>query len=337
MISPVRTSGEMRAVTIRGKKTLEITRQPTPVPVGDQIRVRVHAAGLNRADLWQLSGGYPAPPGSPADIPGLEFAGVVDALGPSATRWRLGDRVYGIVGGGAQAEYVLVPASHCAAIPPNLEFTSAGGVAETFVTASDALFTQGALRDGETVVIHAIGSGVGTSALQLAKSRGCTVFGTARGATKFERAQALGLDRGIALTASTDPETLRQQVMEIKNQANLVLDLVGGAYLGVDVLVAGPWARIVMLSTIGGDICPLNLREFMNKWLTLRGSVLRGRSVEAKAAAVALFEQRVGPLLAAGTVRPIIERVFPWSQIQAAYELLASDATFGKIVLEIDA
>jgi len=327
----------MRAATIRGKRSLEITRRPTPVPMGDQIRVRVYAAGLNRADLWQLSGGYPAPPGVPPDVPGLEFAGVVDALGPSATRWRLGDRVYGIVGGGAQAEYVLVPASHCAPIPSSLEFASAGGVPEAFVTASDALFTQGGLRDGETVVIHAIGSGVGTSALQLAKSRGCTVFGTARGATKLDRARALGLDRGIALTASSDPETLREQVAEIKNQADLVLDLVGGAYLGADVLVAGPRARIVVLSTIGGDICPLNLREFMNKWLTLKGSVLRGRSVEAKAAAVAIFDQRVGPLLEAAAVRPIIERVFPWSQIQTAYELLASDATFGKIVLAIDA
>src|SRR5947209_16191891 len=190
----------MRAVVITrpgGPEVLEIQEVPTPEVSGDYVRVRVRAAGLNRADLVQMAGSYPAPPGSPSNIPGLEFAGEVDALGPLARRWKPGQRVMGLAGGGAQAEYIVVHEGLLVEIPPNLDFVQAAAVPEVFMTAHDALFTQAGLQMGERVLIHAVGSGVGTAAVQLARAVGATTFGTSRTPAKLEAAKALGLDVGL--------------------------------------------------------------------------------------------------------------------------------------------
>src|SRR5713226_7551888 len=190
----------MRAVIITrpgGPEVLEIQDVETPEPAGEQVRVRVHASGINRADLLQRAGGYPAPPGSPSNIPGLEFAGEVDAVGPLVRMWKPGQRVMGLAGGGGQAEYILTHEGLLVEIPDNLDFVQAAGVPEVFITAHDALFTQGSLQLGERVLIHAAGSGVGTAAIQLAHMVGATTYGTSRTPDKLERAKPLGLDVGL--------------------------------------------------------------------------------------------------------------------------------------------
>src|SRR5689334_513353 len=191
----------MRAVVITrygGPEVLEVREVETPEPVADQVRVRVRAAGLNRADLGQRQGNYPAPPGSPADIPGMEFAGEVEAVGPLVRAWKPGQRVMGIVGGGAQAEYLLVHEGMLVEIPENLDFVQAAAIPEVFMTAHDALFTQAGLQMGERVLIHAAGSGVGTAAIQLAHVAGAMTFGTSRTPRKLELARELGLDVGLS-------------------------------------------------------------------------------------------------------------------------------------------
>src|SRR5207302_2035727 len=191
----------MRAVIITkpgGPEVLEIQNVETPDPIGDYVRVRVRAAGVNRADLLQRTGGYAAPPGSPEHIPGLEFAGEVDAVGPLVRAWKPGQRVMGLAGGGAQAEYILAHEGLLVEIPENLDFVQAAGVPEVFMTAHDALFTQAGLRMGERVLVHAAGSGVGTAAIQLAKATGATVYGTARTPAKLVQARELGLDAGLS-------------------------------------------------------------------------------------------------------------------------------------------
>jgi NADPH2:quinone reductase len=187
----------MRAVVITrpgGPEVLEIQEVETPEPVGEQVRVQVRASGINRAELLQRMGAYPAPPGSPQDIPGMEFAGEVDAVGPLVSKWKLGQRVMGLVGGGAQAEYLVTHEGLLVEIPDNLDFIQAGGIPEVFMTAHDALFTQAGLQMGERVLIHAAGSGVGTAAVQLARAAGATTYGTSRTPAKLEAARALGLD-----------------------------------------------------------------------------------------------------------------------------------------------
>src|SRR5918998_1548551 len=228
------SEGKMLAVRIvshEGAGRLEVSEAERPSARADRVRVRVRAAGLNRADLLQKRGRYPAPPGAPADIPGLEFAGEVEQLGEDARAWELGQKVFGITAGGAQAEYVVVPESHLAEIPEGLSWAEAAAVPEVFITAHDALFTQGALEMGERVLVHAAGSGVGLAAVQLARAAGARVFGTSRTAEKLERARALGLDEAIVV--GDDPAVFATAVRELTGGAGLqvILDLVGGPYL----------------------------------------------------------------------------------------------------------
>src|SRR5712691_5142254 len=220
----------MRAVVITkpgGPEVLEVQDVETPEPVGDQVRVRVHASGVNRADLLQRAGGYAAPPGSPEHIPGLEFAGEVDAVGPLVRAWKPGQRVMGLAGGGAQAEYILAHEGLLVEIPDNLNFVQAAGVPEVFITAHDALFTQAGLQMGERVLIHAAGSGVGTAAIQLAHAAGASVFGTSRTPAKLERAKALGLDVGLSDKRFAD------EVKQITcgEGVHVVIDFIGAPYL----------------------------------------------------------------------------------------------------------
>src|SRR5713101_9363767 len=218
----------MRAVIITrpgGPEVLEIQDVETPEPAGEQVRVRVHASGINRADLLQRAGGYPAPPGAPSNIPGLEFAGEVDAVGPLVWRWKPGQRVMGLAGGGAQAEYIVTHEGLLIEIPQNLDFVQAAGVPEVFMTAHDALFTQAGLQMGERVLIHAAGSGVGTAAIQLAHATGATTFGTSRTPSKLEAAQKLGLHVGLSD---------KQFAAEVKRLTHdegvhVVLDFIGAA------------------------------------------------------------------------------------------------------------
>ncbi len=324
----------MRAVKIVAGG-LEVAEVERPRALADRVRVRVRAAGLNRADLLQRRGLYPAPKGAPADIPGLEFAGEVEQLGEDVRAWELGQKVFGITAGGAQAEYVVVPESHLAEIPAGLGWAEAAAVPEVFITAHDALFTQARLEVGEHVLIHAAGSGVGTAALQLARAAGAgAVYGTARTEEKLARAREFGLDEGVAVRE--EPRVFAEAVRDWTSGAgvNVLLDLVGGSYLEANVEALAPRGRLLLVGTLGGSRAPLDISRVMGKRLHLIGTVLRARSVEEKARAVRRFAAHVVPLLAARRVRPVLEAAFPLDEVSAAYSRLESNETFGKIVIE---
>jgi NADPH:quinone reductase len=329
----------MKAVVIAspgGPEALEIrdVDDPRPPPT-DRVRVRVRAAGLNRADLLQRLGFYPAPPGYPQDIPGLEFAGEVDAVGKRVTRWNLGQRVFGITAGGAQAEYVVVPENHLAEVPDNLDWAEAAAVPEVFITAHDALFTRANLQTGETMLVHAAGSGVGTAAIQLARASGATAFGTSRSAGKLDRAKEFGLDQGCVVT---DPSSFAQAVREWTNGqgVNVIIDLVGAAYLNGNLESLASHGRMVLVGTTAGARGTLEFGTVMSKRLTIIGTVLRARSDEQKGEATKLFEKQVVPLLRSGTVRPVVDRVYPLDQVRDAHARMQANENFGKIVLMFD-
>ena len=313
---------------------VHVEERPDPVPGPGEVLVRVHGAGLNRADLVQRAGHYQAPPGSPPDIPGLEFAGEVVAHGLGVTEPELGARVFGIAGGGGQAELLAVPASQCAPVPDGLDLVTAGGVPEVFVTAHDALVTQAEMQAGEVLLVQAIGSGVGTAALQLGRATGCTVVGTARSPEKLEQAQALGLDHAVLAARELDPAVLAADIIDAIGAVDVVIELVGGDYLVTDLAVTGPLGRIVLVGMMAGTRTQVDLGAMLVKRLRIYGTTLRGRSVEEKAAATAAFTRDVVPLLASGTVEPVIARTLPLEEGPDAYELLASDAVFGGIVLD---
>ncbi len=327
----------MRAAIITrpgGPEVFEVRDVARPEPGTGEVLVRIRASALNRADLLQREGRYPAPPGWPADIPGMEIAGEVAACGPATSLWKVGDRVFGIVGGGGNAEFIVTHERTLAAIPENLDWREAAAVPEAFITAHDALVTQAEVRPSERVLIHAVGSGVGLAAVQLARAAGALPLGDARTAAKIERARSLGLAGGFVVD---DIGALAQRVTERTNGAGveIVLDLVGGEYLAASIAAAAPKARIILIGTMGGRDASLPLGVILGKRLTLRGTVLRARPLEEKIIATRAFAAQVVPLLASGAVRPVVDRVFPLDQIGDAHRYLESNATFGKVVIEI--
>ena len=327
----------MKAIVITrtgGAEVLEVREVPTPEPRGDQVRVRVRACGLNRADLMQCRGYYPAPKGAPQDIPGLEYAGEVDALGPGVVGpLKVGDRVFGIVGGGGLAEYVVAHERMAVPIPANLDFEQAAAVPEAFLTAHDALEARAGLRPGESVLVHAVGSGVGTAAVQLAHAMGCTVFGTSRSADKLARAAELGLDVGI----ETPAEDFAEVVLERTGGAGVevVLDLVGAPVLAGNLAALAPKGRLILVGLLGGGTGTVDLSTILRKRLRLIGTTLRSRPPEEKIAATRAFADRVVPWLERGLVRPVVDRVFPLEEVRSAQERLEANLGFGKVVLRV--
>lgn len=329
----------MRAVVIAchgGVECLEVREVERPAgPAADRVLVRVFASALNRADLLQRRGLYPAPPGAPADIPGLEFAGRVEETGPEARRFRVGARVFGITGGGAQSEYIVAPESTLAEVPENLSWAEAAAVPEAFITAHDALFTQAGLEMGERVLVHAAGSGVGLAAIQLAHAAGATVYGTSRTPEKLERAREYGLDEAVAI--GDDPARMVEAVRAWTNEAgvDVVLDLVGAKYLAANLDALALRGRMMLVGTTSGASATLDFGRVMSKRLKLVGTVLRARSVEEKAYATRRFAAHVVPLLASGAVRSVIDKIYNLSEVRAAHERLESNESFGKVVLII--
>ncbi len=329
----------MRAVRITsqgGVEALEVGEAELPEAIGDRVRVRVYAAALNRADILQRRGLYPAPPGVHADIPGLEFAGEVEEVGGEVRMWQTGQRVFGITGGGAQAEYVVVPEASLAEIPPNLDFIEAAAVPEVFITAHDALIRQARFEMGERVLIHAVGSGVGTAAVQLARAAGAgVIFGTARTSEKLQRARRFGLDEAILV--SDAPEVFSTTIRALTNGAgvHVVLDTIGAVYLAANLDALATRGRLMLIGTLGGASAPLDFGTVMRKRLSVTGTVLRSRSAIEKAEAVRRFAAHVVPLLARGTVEPVVDSVFPLDDIRAAHRRLESNETFGKVVIRV--
>jgi putative PIG3 family NAD(P)H quinone oxidoreductase len=302
-------------------------------PTADRVRVRVHAAGLNRADIMQRRGKYPAPSGYSQNVPGLEFAGEVEAVGELVRMWKIGDRVFGITGGGAQAEFVIVPESNLARVPQNLNWVEAGAMPEVFITADDALFTRASLQMGERVLIHAAGSGVGTAAVQLARAAGAFVYGTSRTADKLERLRDLGLDEGILLGEDISSLVEATQKLTAGAGVDVVVDLVGGAYFAANIDALALRGRIVCVGTTAGAISQVNIGTLMRKRATVIGTVLRARSTDDKAKAIRRFAAHVLPLVERGEIKPVIEAIYAPEEIRAAHEHMESNRGFGKIVL----
>jgi NADPH2:quinone reductase len=323
----------MRAITITkpgGPEVLALVERTLPEPSRGEVRVRVAATAVNRADLLQRMGAYPAPADVPADIPGLEIAGVVDALGAGVERLAIGDRVFGLVGGGGYAEAIVSHERALAKIPDGMSFEHAAAVPEAFVTAHDAIVTQAQLRSGEVLLVHAVGSGVGTAAVQLGHALGATVIGTARTRDKLDRAKPLGLDIGIVADEARFADAVRGAVPD---GAAVVLELIGGNYLPEDLRCVQTLGRIVLVGLLAGARTELDLRLVMHKRVRIFGTMLRSRPLEEKLAAMRAFEAQVVPLLARGLVKPVVDCVMPLADAARAHERMASNAGFGKIVL----
>jgi NADPH2:quinone reductase len=326
----------MRAIVIRepgGPEVLELRDIPVPEPSRGEVRVRVRATAVNRADILQRKGRYPAPPGSPADIPGLEFAGEVDSVGDGVGDFASGDRVFGLVGGGAYAEYVVLHARTLARMPEGMTFTDAAAVPEAFVTAWDAMIAQARLSAGESVLVHAAGSGVGTAGIQIARAIGARAAGTTRTAEKLERAREFGLSMAIVAPGPTFAADVLAWTRG--RGVDVVLDLVGGPYVAEDLACLASRGRIVVVSAMAGAHVQLDLGLMMSKRAELRGTVLRARPLEEKILAGQTLDRHIAPLFAAGSLRPVVDCVLPLAQADAAHRRIEANATFGKVVLEV--
>jgi NADPH:quinone reductase-like Zn-dependent oxidoreductase len=311
----------MRAVTIVDGALVWRAR-PDPEPGSGEVLVAVRAAGLNAADRLQVAGFYPAPAGSPADIPGLELAGEVVALGPGTTRWSIGDRVMAVVGGGGQAEQIVVHERLLLPVPPATSWEEAGGFAEAFSTAFDALFSQCGLAMGERVCVHGAAGGVGVAAVQLARAAGADVTATVRAPGRRDEVAALGAHRVVAPDAFVD-----------EGPFDVILELVGGPNLPDDLRALANDGRICVIGVGAGSKAEVNLLELMGKRGRIHGSTLRARSLEGKAVVAGAVAHHALPLLAAGTVRVPVHDVRPMAEAAAAYEAFGGGGKLGKYVL----
>jgi putative PIG3 family NAD(P)H quinone oxidoreductase len=312
----------MRAATIRDGEVV-VEEHPDPQPGAGEVLVRVRAAGLNGADMLQRRGRYPAPPGSHPDIPGLELAGEVAALGPGAGRFAEGDRVMAIVGGGGQAELAAVHERQLMPVPEPLDWPQAGGVPEVFTTAHDALFTQAGLRPGERLLVHGAAGGVGTAAVQLGMTAGATVVGTVRNEQLREDVGRLGC-------AAVAPDAYAEH-----GPFDVVLELVGAPNLADNLEALATGGRIVVIGVGAGPVAEVNLLAIMGKRAVLRGSTLRARPLEEKALTARAVERHVLPLLADGRVQVPIAETYPLDQVADAYDRFAAGGKLGKLVLTL--
>ena len=322
-----------RAVRIREPGDVDVlevvdvrVREPGP----GEVLVEVAAAGVNRADLLQRKGHYPAPEGYPQDIPGLEYAGTVLATGLGVTRVRSGERVMGITAGGAMCTHVVVHEREVMHVPLTISLTDAAAIPEVFLTAYDALFEQGGLAMGERVLVHAVGSGVGVAALQLAQHAGAHVIGTSRTEKKIERCARFGLEDGIVVEEGKFADKVLQKA---RAGVDLVLDTVGGGYVEENLKALAQQGRIVVVGLLGGREAPVPFGTLLSKRATLKGTVLRSRPLEEKARLAQQFAKQVVPLFATGKLRAVVDEVMPMTAVREAHARMERNETFGKLVL----
>ena len=324
----------MRAVVIRepgGPEVLELQEVEVPDPGPKEVRVKVAASGVNRADLLQRLGRYPAPPGYPEKIPGLELAGTVDAVGQGVTLVAPGDQVMGILGGGGYAEYALSPSETLVPIPDGMPLDIAGAIPEVFMTAFDAAFLQEGLRTGETLLVHAVGSGVGTAAVQLARRAGASVIGTSRTPEKLDRAARLGLENAVLAD-----DLWANRVLELTGGkgVDVILDLVGSPYLEGNQRVIATQGRHIVVGVPGGSDTTVSLGRLMGKRASIRGTVLRARPLSEKADLSRAFSEDVLPGFTSGELEPVVDKVFPAAEAAEAHRYMEENRNFGKILLE---
>jgi putative PIG3 family NAD(P)H quinone oxidoreductase len=328
---------EMNAVEIAsfgGPEVLKPARRPVPQPQPGEVLIKVAAAGINRPDVLQRQGGYAPPPGA-SDLPGLEVAGEIVALGEGVTDWRIGDRVTALVSGGGYAEYCVAPAPQVLPVPRGFDMVLAAAVPETFFTVWTNVFERGALKAGETFLVHGGSSGIGTTAIQLAHHFGARVIATVGGDEKAAACRALGAD--LAINYRRQDFAAEVMAATQKKGADLILDMVGGDYINRNLSCLATDGRLVMIAFLQGAKAEVNFAQVMMKRQSITGSTLRPRSVAQKGAIAAALREKVWPLLEAGRVKPVLYRTFPLAEAAAAHALMESSAHTGKIVLAIDA
>jgi NADPH2:quinone reductase len=324
---------EMTVVEIAapgGPEQLKPAQRPVPSPKDGEVLVRVAAAGVNRPDVMQRQGRYPPPAGA-SDLPGLEIAGEVVALGPNVSTPSLGDQVTALLPGGGYAEYALAAAPLCLPIPPGISMVEAAAIPETFFTVWTNLFDRGRLKAGEIALIHGGTSGIGTTAIQLAAAWGARVFATAGSDDKVRACERLGAIRGINYHTEDFVAVMRAATED--KGVDVTLDMVAGSYVARNLEIAALEGRIVTISLLGGSRAEINMGLILTKRLTLTGSTLRSRTVAQKAEVAAAVRKNVWPLLAAGRVRPVIHATFPLAQAFEAHRLMETSNHIGKIVL----
>ena len=323
----------MRVVEITGgsgpAESLALAERPDPVAGPGQIRIRVRAAGINRPDILQRLGRYPAPPGA-SDILGLEVAGEVDQVGPGVARWSVGDRVCALLGGGGYAEFAIVDARHALPLPDGMDFVQAAALPETVCTVFANVFEAGALKAGETLLIHGATSGIGVTAIQMARAAGARVFATSRGAEKTEAARRLGADLSLDASAGDMAAAIAGF-----GGADVVLDMVGADYAALNQAALNPFGRWVVIATQSGALAQVDLARLMMKRIVLTGSTLRARPADEKARLIAAVEAVAWPWVVNGAVRPPVEATFPLEQASAAHLRLEAGGHVGKIVLTV--
>lgn len=325
----------MRAIEIRepgGVDVLVEAERPKPSPGPGEVLVRVRAAGINRPDLMQRMGHYPPPPGI-TDIPGLEIAGVVEQTGEGVERWRPGDRVCALVAGGGYAEYCVAPAAQCLPIPANVDFVHGAAIPETFFTVWTNVFERGRLKSGESILIHGGSSGIGTTAIQLARAFGARVFVTAGTAEKCTACERLGAEHAVNYRQA-DFVAIVKDATGGKG-VDVVLDMVGGDYFARNMDALAMNGRLVSIAVLNGVKATINILTIMQRRLTLTGSTLRTRPIAEKGAIASALEQHVWPLLESGKVSPVIHATFPLHDAPAAHHVMESGAHIGKLVLVV--
>ena len=326
---------EMRAVEIKqpgGPEVLVPAKRPVPKPGKDEVLIRVAAAGVNRPDVLQRQGNYTPPPGA-SDLPGLEVAGEVVAVGPETPRWRVGDRVTALVAGGGYAEFCAAPGPQCLPIPGSLSDTEAAALPETFFTVWTNVFERGRLKAGESFLVHGGSSGIGTTAIQLASRFGARVFTTAGSDDKCSKCNELGASVAINYRTQDFVEVIAHETA--KKGVDVILDMVGGDYINRNLASLAAEGRLVHIAFLKGAKAEVNFASLMVKRQTITGSTLRPQSVAAKSAIARALEEKVWPLIAAGEVRPLIHATFPLEQAAEAHRLMESSAHLGKIVLTL--
>ena len=309
---------------------LEVGEIEVAQPGPSEVLIEVAAAGLNRADCLQRRGFYPAPPGVPADVPGLEFAGVVESVGDSVSAWKPGDRVMGIVGGGSMATRLLTEGAELMAVPEEMSLEEAAAIPEVFLTAYDAIVLQGGLERGGSVLFHAVASGVGTAGIQLASVIGATSIGTSRTADKLPRCTDIGLNHAVLVEDGNFAEGV---LTAAPKGVDVILDTIGAAYLAQNIKVIGKKGRIIVIGLMGGVKGELSLGTLLAKRASIHGSVLRSRSPEEKAALTKSFSGEMLQRFTTGDLKPIIDDVLPMTDVQTAHQRMDANETFGKLVL----
>jgi len=315
-----------------GPDVLRAVERPDPMPGPGDVLIRVAAAGINRPDVLQRRGAYPPPPGA-SDIPGLEVAGTIAAIGDRVSDWRVGDRVCALVAGGGYASMCVAPAPQCLTVPTSLDLIAAAAIPETFFTVWTNVFDRGHLQPGETALFHGGTSGIGTTAIQLAVARGSTVYATAGSDEKCRACEALGAAKAINYRT----QDFVQAIRELTNGrgVDVILDIMGGDYLPRNLAALATDGRVVQIGLLGGDSSTIDLRRVLGRRLTITGSTLRPRPVGEKGEIASALKREVWPLLERGTVKPIVHKVFPLAQASDAHRLMESSEHIGKIVLSV--